>query len=96
MKKLQTWFIRLFKKSKEHSKISRYGHKQDELKIVESINTFGKKIYSIEKYKIWGKYCSMWFTEIDNIDTWEEAVDLKSEMEQEILEKTIISRSEYQ
>lgn len=64
--------------------------KQNELRITEVINALGEKIYSIEKYKMWGKYCSLWFIEKNNIDTYENAVKLKSEIEQQILKDTVI------
>ena len=64
--------------------------KQNELRIVEVTNGLGEKTFSIYKYRMWGKHCSMWFIEKTNIDTYENAVKLKSEIEQQILKDTII------
>jgi len=64
--------------------------KQNELRITEVINSLGEKTFTIEKYRKWGKYCSMWFTEKCNIDTYVNAVNLKSEIEQQILKDTIV------
>lgn len=58
--------------------------KQNELRIVKVVNSSGEETFSIEKYRKWGKWLSMWFTEKNNIDTYENATLLKSELEQQI------------
>ena len=64
--------------------------KQNDLRILEFTNKLNEKTYSIEQYRIWGKHMSMWFTEKSGIETYENAVKIKSEMEQQILKNTIV------
>lgn len=49
-----------------------------------------KKYTQLKNIKCGGKYCSLWFIEKNNIDTYENAVKLKSEIEQQILKDTVI------
>jgi len=66
--------------------------KQNQLRISEVVNGLGEKSYAIDKFRIWGKYMSMWFSEKTNIDTYENALKIKSELEQQILKNTIINK----
>lgn len=77
------WKINKRKEAKE---------KENDLRIVEITNGLGEKTFSIEMYNMWGKYFSMWTTEKSNIDTYENAVKLKSEIEKQILKATVVSR----
>jgi hypothetical protein len=69
--------------------------KQNELRIAEVINELNKKTYAIEKYRMWGKHSSMWFTEKSGIGTYANAVKIKAELEQEILRDTIDQTYKY-
>jgi hypothetical protein len=75
----------MFWKNKRCTKV-----KQNELRITEVINGLGEKSYSIEKYRMWGYHASMWFDEKTGIDTYENAIKLKSEIEKQILKDTIV------
>jgi hypothetical protein len=65
----------------------------NELRIVQTTNSLGEIRYTIEKFHVWGKYMSCWFTEKSDIDTLENAVKIKTEKELEILRATIVQRN---
>lgn len=75
------------------NKKNRIEIEQNELRIIEVINKLNEKTYIIEKYRMWGKYCSMWFTIFSGIDTYENAVKIKYQIEQQILKDTIVYRN---
>ena len=68
--------------------------KKNELRIVKNVNELGETIYNIERFYIWGKYMSGWFTEKSNIDTPEEALKIKNEIKHNILKNTIIEKND--
>lgn len=74
--------------NRKNSNIDRKG----ELRIVKEINSLGEINFKIEKFYVWGKYGSMWGSEVSNISTEEEALRIKSELETQALREKIVSR----
>lgn len=67
--------------------------RNNEVRIVKIINALGETKYDVERFRVWGKYMNMWCTAKSNIDTHEEALVAKNEIEQKLLRNTIVDRN---
>lgn len=66
--------------------------KDGDLRIVELTNRLNEKSYIIERYNTY-ELCYEWWEEVKtDIDTYENALEIKSEIEEEVFRKTIIQR----